>query len=152
MRLLYRYYYCGLTLTEWRSREEEVHLQALSSSEPQPRTQTQSVVKQSCLGRSLSLLGTFLRWRRDLFLLLLFTGVFRGFTRPCEFPSRVPRSSVENSQVNNTNPPTHSERIFYTFSRHLRDRYIFASYPPENYRKLVGMSSAPCSSYCTQFK
>lgn len=96
---------------EWHSQREgisldDVHLQALSSSELRPRMQTQSVVKQSCLGRSLSLFEVFLRRRRDLFLrlLLLFTGVLCEF--PCEFLPRILRRSAKNSWMNNANHPT----------------------------------------------
>jgi len=129
-----------------------MHLQALTSSKLQVRTQAQSVMKQLRLGRLLSLFEVFLCRRRDLFLrlLFLFTGsVLREFS--CEFLLWAPRCSAKNSRVNNANPLTSSLKNFFNmFFCYLCDRYIFffSFYNPENCQKLVRM----CSSCCTKFR
>lgn len=164
MQFLY-YYHCRLTLTQQHSWSLEViswdvHLQALSSSELRPRTQTQSVVKQSCLSRSLSLLEAFLCRRRDLFLFLLLLSVdtFCEFACPCKLPLRESRCSVSKIHMRHSWTSPLKCQIFDLKTRfntfffyHFCDRYIFVSYNSGNCRKFVRTRSVPCS-LCYTYK
>lgn len=166
MQFLYYYHY-KLTLTQQHSWSfegiswDDVHLQALSSSEVRPRTQIQSVLKQLCLSRSLSLLEAFLCRRRDLFrLLLLFLSVdtFCEFTCPCKLPLRQLWCSVSKIHMRHSWTSLLKCQIFDLkilfntfFLYHFCHRYIFAPYNSGNCRKFVQTCSVPCS-LCYMYK